>query len=117
MPQNAEDHPPDEGTVGRVIWDARRAANLTQDELSEKLKTTRQVIIGWEQNNHTPKGPSRAKLLKHLPLTPEMLEPYVVSRGALGELRESVDSRMAALESQVALILERLDALAASGEN
>lgn len=62
-------------SVGRRILEARKARGLTQQELAVECGVTRQQIIGWEKNHHTPNASSRIKLEECLRLPPGHLDP------------------------------------------
>lgn len=49
-------------TPGTIIRNARAEAGLTQDKLADRLRTTRQVVIGWEKDRHAPKPHTRARI-------------------------------------------------------
>ncbi len=40
--------------LGEKLFELRKSKNLTQDEVAEKLKVTRQTISKWETNQSTP---------------------------------------------------------------
>ena len=40
--------------IGDKLYELRRNKNLTQDEVAEKLKVTRQTVSKWETNQSTP---------------------------------------------------------------
>ena len=40
--------------LGERLFELRKSKNLTQDEVAEKLKVTRQTISKWETNQSTP---------------------------------------------------------------
>ncbi len=40
--------------LGEKLYELRKAKNLTQDEVAEKLNVTRQTISKWETNQSTP---------------------------------------------------------------
>ena len=40
--------------LGEKLFELRKAKNLTQDEVAEKLNVTRQTISKWETNQSAP---------------------------------------------------------------
>ena len=40
--------------LGEKLFELRKAKNLTQDEVAEKLNVTRQTVSKWETNQSTP---------------------------------------------------------------
>ena len=40
--------------LGERLFELRKSKNLTQDEVAEKLKVTRQTVSKWETNQSTP---------------------------------------------------------------
>jgi transcriptional regulator with XRE-family HTH domain len=62
----------DVGTLGERIQQARKAAGYTLDALAAQLGTTRQVLIGWEQDKHRPVQRHRVRLAEVL-ARPELL--------------------------------------------
>lgn len=68
--------------LGEKLFELRRAKNLTQDDVAEKLNVTRQTVSKWETNQSTP------DFDKILPLC----ELYGISPNELlkGEIKEKV---------------------------
>ncbi len=48
--------------VGKSIKDLRKAKNMTQDELAEKLNVTRQAVSNWEMDKTQPDVETLTKL-------------------------------------------------------
>lgn len=69
------EHPQQIDSVGRRLKQARETAGLTQQDLALRCSVTRQQIIGWEKNQHTPNPASRIKLEECLRLPPGHLDP------------------------------------------
>ena len=40
--------------LGERLFELRKAKNLTQDDVAEKLNVTRQTVSKWETNQSTP---------------------------------------------------------------
>ena len=40
--------------LGERLFELRKAKNLTQDDMAEKLNVTRQTVSKWETNQSTP---------------------------------------------------------------
>ena len=40
--------------IGKKLFELRKAKNLSQEEVAEKLNVTRQTVSKWETNQSTP---------------------------------------------------------------
>lgn len=59
--------------LGEKLFELRKAKNLTQDEVAEKLNVTRQTVSKWETNQSTPDFDKIAPLCELYGITPNEL--------------------------------------------
>jgi transcriptional regulator with XRE-family HTH domain len=59
--------------LGEKLFELRKAKNLTQDDVAEKLNVTRQTVSKWETNQSTPDFDKIVPLCKLYEITPNEL--------------------------------------------
>lgn len=59
--------------LGERLFELRKAKNLTQDDVAEKLDVTRQTVSKWETNQSTPDFDKIVPLCKLYEITPNKL--------------------------------------------
>ena len=69
--------------LGQLIIQSRKKKGMTQDELAEKLKVTRQAVSKWEHNETKPDIDNICKLCEVLDLTIEDFSDSKVLRTKL----------------------------------
>ena len=95
----ARKEPPREGTIGRVIYDARLRLGLSQAQLAREIGTRRRNILRWENNENRPARDWSYALAERLGVPLEsILDP------AVAHIRRNDDARVAALLRETATL-------------
>ena len=85
--------------TGRLIFKKRKAMNLTQGQLSEKLYVTPQAVHFWESGKRYPDADSQVMIHKVLGLNPVEL---LLGLEMFDEsLKKGVDSYMKRIDEEV----------------
>ena len=96
--------------MGQVIRQRRIAKKLSQEELAERLGTTRQRVISWEKDRNHPNMRYQAGLCLQLGGKPSdyagVMPPLPLEK-VLPRLQR-VEDRLGALEEAIATVIEQL---------
>lgn len=76
----------EERTLGQRIRDARAERGWSQARLASELKTTRQVVLRWEQDKHVP----QARFMHLLAHTFNKPNSYFEAPNPLAELEDKI---------------------------
>ena len=71
--------------LGERLFELRKAKNLTQDDVAEKLNVTRQTVSKWETNQSTPDFDKIVPLCELYEISPNEL--------LIGEKQETVENK------------------------
>lgn len=79
--------------LGEKLFELRKAKNLTQDDVAEKLDVTRQTVSKWETNQSTPDFDKIVPLCKLYEITPNKLlaEETEIQEDNNSEVKEDFD--------------------------
>jgi len=93
--------PPDEGTLGRAIFDGRQNLGISQSSLASRVGVTQTRISAYERNAETPHSSTLTSMKKYFGWTDEEMDRYRVVKSVTQDIVAVVDERSGEIETHI----------------